>query len=131
MASESYSGACHCGAVRIEARGAPARVGLCHCIDCRKDTGAPFAAFASFPKASVTVTGAGDRVFRSSPHMRRHFCASCGSSLYLTEDGDDLVYINIGVLDDPGRLEPTYELWTIRKLPWLADMPHLTSFERN
>jgi hypothetical protein len=28
--------------MRIEARGQPVRVGLCHCTTCRKESGAPF-----------------------------------------------------------------------------------------
>jgi hypothetical protein len=30
------TGGCLCGNVRIEASGLPYRVGLCHCLDCRK-----------------------------------------------------------------------------------------------
>ncbi len=39
-------GGCSCGAVRLEARGELIRVGLCHCLTCRKETGGPFMAFA-------------------------------------------------------------------------------------
>ena len=38
------SGGCACGAVRFVAEGEPYRVGLCHCLDCRKQYGAPFGA---------------------------------------------------------------------------------------
>ncbi|MGK7654598.1 GFA family protein [Roseovarius sp. B08] len=33
---DRVEGGCLCGAVRITAEGAPDRVGLCHCLDCRK-----------------------------------------------------------------------------------------------
>ena len=33
--SDSYKGACFCGAVEIEVSGAPAAQGYCHCSDCR------------------------------------------------------------------------------------------------
>ena len=36
MSDNPATGGCPCGAVRIEAAGAPYRVGLCHCLDCRK-----------------------------------------------------------------------------------------------
>ncbi len=33
---DRVTGGCLCGNVRIVAQGAPYRVGLCHCLDCRK-----------------------------------------------------------------------------------------------
>ena len=50
-------GGCLCGDVRIVATGAPYRVGLCHCLDCRKLHAAPFMAFAVFEQDAVAVTG--------------------------------------------------------------------------
>ena len=47
---EQVSGGCLCGKVRIVARGLPYRVGLCHCLDCRKHHGALFHASAIYPK---------------------------------------------------------------------------------
>ena len=41
-------GGCPCGSVRITAEGVPDRVGLCHCLDCRKHHGAVFFAAAIF-----------------------------------------------------------------------------------
>ena len=50
---DRFTGGCLCGDVRIVAIGRPYRVGLCHCLDCRKHHGALFAASAIFPKAAV------------------------------------------------------------------------------
>ena len=44
-----FTGGCRCGKVRFEARGRPYRVGICHCLDCRKHHGALFYAAAVFP----------------------------------------------------------------------------------
>lgn len=52
-----YTGGCLCGRVRIEASGRPYRVGICHCLDCRKHHGALFHASAIFPKDAVTING--------------------------------------------------------------------------
>ena len=41
-----YTGGCLCGAVRIAIAAAPYRVGICHCLDCRKRQGALFNTFA-------------------------------------------------------------------------------------
>ncbi len=53
---ERVTGSCRCGNVRIAAAGRPYRVGLCHCLDCRKHHGALFHASAIFPRDAVTVT---------------------------------------------------------------------------
>ena len=36
---DRFTGGCLCGNVRIVASGLPYRVGLCHCLDCRKHHG--------------------------------------------------------------------------------------------
>ena len=71
-----YAGGCMCGAVRIEITAAPNRVGICHCLDCRKRQGAIFHTFAVFPIDAVTVTGE-TREFKT-----RSFCPTCGSPLF-------------------------------------------------
>src|SRR5262245_53660992 len=52
---ERFTGGCRCGSVRIGASGRPYRVGVCHCLDCRKLHGALFHASAIFPQDAVTM----------------------------------------------------------------------------
>jgi hypothetical protein len=99
-------GGCMCGAVGIE--GEPWRVGLCHCMTCRKMTGSPFHAFAIFPADRVRITGEAG-VFRSSERGRRHFCRSCGSPVFGMDEGSDEIEIPLGSLDEPNRFTPTYD----------------------
>jgi hypothetical protein len=120
---ETVTGGCLCGDVRIEARGRPWRVGLCHCLDCRKHHGALFHASAIFPVDAVTVTG------RTQAFAGRHFCPRCGSSVF-GRSGDE-VEVNLGTLDAPDGFTPTYELWTIRREIWLPPFPVKRRFERN
>lgn len=35
-------GGCHCGAVRFETPDAPVYAAICHCEDCRRQSGAPY-----------------------------------------------------------------------------------------
>ena len=112
---DQVTGGCLCGAVRIVASGPPYRVGVCHCLDCRKHHGAPFQAFAIFPEDEVIVTGeTGD--FRG-----RHFCARCGSSVFARSA--DEIEINLGILDAPDQFSPTYESWIVRREAWLPAFP--------
>ncbi len=112
-------GGCNCGAVRIEMRGTPMRVGLCHCLTCRKETGSPFMAFAVWDQSQVTVTGNTQDWMQTTDH--RHFCPTCGSTLFGTHDTDTEVEVRIGCLDEaPSQLAPSYELWTPRREHWLV-----------
>lgn len=120
---ETLAGGCLCGAVRFEAKGRPYRVGICHCLDCRKHHGALFHASAIFPADAVTVSG------RTSDYAGRHFCPHCGSSVF-GRSGDE-VEVNIGALDEPDRFRPTYELWTIRRESWLPEFPLSRHYERD
>lgn len=54
---DRISGGCLCGRLRLVATGQPYRVGLCHCLDCRKHHGALFSASAIFPQDAVSFEG--------------------------------------------------------------------------
>ena len=125
---DRFTGGCLCGDVRVTASGRPYRIGLCHCLDCRKHHGALFHASAIFPEDAVTVEGetgsyAGRTASATEPQSpyARHFCPRCGSSVF-GRSGDE-VELNLGTLDAPDQLMPTYELWTVRRESWLPEFP--------
>lgn len=118
-----FTGGCLCGRVRITASGQPYRVGICHCMDCRKHHGALFHASAIFPQDAVTITG------ETRAYAGRHFCPNCGSPLY-GQTGDE-IEVNLGTLDAPDQFQPTYELWTIRRETWLPPFAQLKHYPRN
>ncbi|QXH33035.1 GFA family protein [Pseudomonas muyukensis] len=120
---DKVTGRCLCGQLRIEARGEPRRVGLCHCLDCRKHHGALFGASAMFAEDAVQVTG------EATAYAGRHFCPRCGSSVF-ARSGDE-VEVHLGALDEPNRFRPTYELWVIRREAWLPAFAGMTRFERD
>lgn len=117
------TGGCLCGDVRLVVRGRPYRVGICHCMDCRKHHGALYHASAVFPEDAVTIEGA------THEYAGRHFCPRCGSTVF-GRSGDE-VEVNLGSLDAPDQFTPTYELWTIRRESWLPEFPVRARYERN
>jgi hypothetical protein len=120
---ERQTGGCLCGGVRFEARGRPYRVGICHCLDCRKNHGALFHASAIFPEDAVTVEG------ETRDYQGRFFCPRCGSPVF-GRFGDE-VGVNLGAFDEPDVFRPTYELWTIRREAWLPEFPGTRLYQRN
>jgi len=117
------TGGCLCGDVRLVARGEPDRVGVCHCLDCRKHHGALFFAAAIFPAAAVTLTG------ETHEYRGRNFCPRCGSSVF-SRSGDE-VEVHLGALDAPSQFTPTYELWTVRREAWLPEFGWTAKFDRD
>lgn len=120
---ERVTGGCLCGAVRIAASGQPDRVGICHCLDCRKHHGALFYAAAIYRADAVTIEGE-TRDFKG-----RHFCPRCGSSVFARNA--DEVEVHLGTLDAPDRLVPAYENWSLRRERWLPPFPHMRRYERD
>lgn len=120
---QKFEGGCLCGKVRFVASGKPYRVGLCHCMDCRKQHGALFHASAVFPEDAVFIKG------DMKDFAGRFFCPECGSSVYSRTL--DEIEINLGALDAPDQLTPTYELWTIRRESWLPEFSIKTMYERD
>ncbi len=120
---DRFTGGCLCGKVRIVASGRPLRVGICHCLDCRKHHGALFYAAAMFPENAVSVDG------ETRDYAGRHFCPRCGSSVF-ARTGDE-IEVHLGTLDAPDQLVPTYESWTIRRESWLPSFPVMHSYERD
>ncbi|WP_288198694.1 GFA family protein [uncultured Pleomorphomonas sp.] len=120
---DEVKGGCLCGKVRLRATGRPYRVGLCHCLDCRKHSGSLFHASAIFPGDAVAIDG------ETADYNGRHFCRRCGSSVF-GRSGDE-IEVSLGALDDIDRFRPTYELWTIRREGWLPPFPVKRSYQRD
>jgi hypothetical protein len=78
-----YKGRCLCGAVEIEAEGAPEAMGYCHCNSCRSWSAAPVNAFTLWQPNNVRVTKGVDLVghFRKTELSDRQFCKCCGGHL--------------------------------------------------
>ena len=116
-----FTGGCLCGEVRIVASGQPYRVGICHCLDCRKHHGALFYAAGIFPQDAVSIEG------ETREYAGRSFCPRCGSSVF-ARSGDE-IEVYLGSLDTPDQLAPTYECWTVRRESWLPAFPLAVRYE--
>jgi len=119
----ALTGGCLCGNVRLVATGRPYRVGLCHCLDCRKHHGALFHASAIFPETAVTVAS------ETCDFAGRFFCPRCGSSVF-SRTADE-TEVNLGSLDAPDQLMPTHESWIVRRGSWLPRFPLTRRYDRD
>lgn len=134
--SESFRGACLCGAVHFEVSDV-FDAGLCHCTICRRLSGSPVLFWANAPSGSFRLTRGQTGAYRSSERFERHFCATCGSPVFgrnpQPSDGEaDLLCFNPTLLEDPEAIRPTAHIWWSSRLPWFEpgdDLPRSSDGE--
>jgi hypothetical protein len=101
MEGAMSKGSCLCGAVRFEITGALPPPNACHCSQCRRQSGHYWAS-TDVPSTSLTIHGAENLTwFRSSPKVRRGFCATCGSFLFWDRVDSPTIAVAMGAVDPP------------------------------
>jgi hypothetical protein len=121
-----FSGGCQCGVVRFHVTGALGKAGICHCRMCQKAFGNWGAALVSVPIDNFGWTRGDPSEFRSSEIVARGFCKSCGTPLYMREDGDAHIELAIGAFDQPDWVgPPVSQVGVESRLPWFRDMHKL------
>ena len=125
------TGGCHCEAIRYEISGVPLNHALCHCVDCRRASGAPMVGWAMMTQERLAVSGE-PSTYASSEHARRHFCIQCGTGLFYTNDAmlPGLVDVQSATLDEPDELPAQAHIQTAERLGWMAEAHRLPEFER-
>ena len=79
-----HRGSCLCGDVRYQIEGELAPIQLCHCSQCRRAQGTPFASNIPVAESAFKLLSGAERLqaFESSPGKQRVFCSRCGSPIY-------------------------------------------------
>ncbi len=127
-ADEQHTGGCLCGAIRYRVRGEPLRVGLCHCGQCRRETGSALPCYVTWSRKALEITKGQPAGFRVSDVATRQFCRDCGSPLFWRADKGEDITVFLGSLDDAEAMpKPSYELWTERRIHWVPEFPGIKS----
>ena len=128
----TIKGGCHCGAIRYEVEGDAIVHALCHCRDCRLHAGAPVVGWTMYAENALKVTKGKPKVYRSSEHVRRHFCADCGTGLFSDNAGlmPGIVDIQSATYDNPESLPPTMQIQVAERLRWMEHAHELPTFDR-
>ncbi len=106
-------GSCLCGNVTFEVNSEPQGMSVCHCNQCRKQSGHVWAsAYVSIP--DLVMTGE-VRWYAASAAAVRGFCPTCGSFLFWRAQDEDTISFALGALDGPTGLRLTKHIFTARK----------------
>lgn len=135
-APSGFSGGCLCGGVRYACSSEPIALMYCHCKDCQRCTGGPFAAVAVVRSSDVTVIQGQTRSFtvtgEAGGRVFREFCPDCGSPLFSgLEASRKIIGVKAGSMDDSSRLKPAMHIWTDSAVRWLPIHDELPKSPRN
>jgi hypothetical protein len=133
LTTEAIEGSCLCGAVRYSARGPIKALGRCHCLWCRKASGAEFATNGSVDaKTFQVLQGESElRSFESSPGQDRVFCVGCGAPLFKRNAAEpDTIRLRLGCVDSEIKEPVLAHIFVSQKMAVSELAQDIPSFEK-
>jgi hypothetical protein len=130
----TLQGGCLCGQVRYTLKAEPVFVGICHCTNCQKQSGAAFSLNVGVREDALDLTGTlktyvdhGD----SGREVLRRFCPNCGSPVITDAAAIPGIHIvKAGTLDDPGSLKPGRQIFCTSKHPWMPILDGIPAYKK-
>lgn len=128
----TYAGSCFCGAVGVEATGAPEAMGYCHCASCRSWSAAPVNAFTLWQPGAVRVTRGADRIghFKKTATSDRQFCTRCGGHLMTFHPPFNLIDVYAATLPDLAFAPALHVNYGETVLPMRDGLPKMKDFPK-
>jgi len=123
-------GTCFCGAVEIEASGAPEAMGYCHCRSCWSWSGGPVNAFSLWQPDTVRITAGMENVamFQKSRLSQRQYCAKCGGHLMTKHPPLGLIDVFAATLPELDFKPGVHVNYAEAVLPMRDGLPKLKDF---
>ncbi|WP_299423652.1 GFA family protein [uncultured Shimia sp.] len=102
-------GSCLCGDITFETDADPQGASMCHCSQCRKQSGGIWSS-AYVAETDLTITG--DVLwYGASESAKRGSCPRCGSFLFWKAHDEDTISFALGAVDGPTGLELTKHIF--------------------
>jgi hypothetical protein len=127
----ALTGACACGNVRFALNDAPITTHCCHCLQCQKSTGSAFSVHAMIERERISVLQGTPETYQGKESHKAVQCPACKARLwsYHPHLGEAIAFVRVGMLDEPGRLQPEAHYFTRSKHPWLRLPAGLPTFD--
>ena len=128
------TGGCLCGQVRYTISADPVFVGVCHCTNCQKQSGAAYSVNVGVRQDALELQGTlktyvdhGD----SGRQVLRRFCPDCGSPVITDAEAIPGMHIvKAGTLDDSSGLRPQRQIFCASKHPWVPLLDGVPAYDR-
>jgi len=107
----------------------------CHCLDCQRSSGAPFASGFVIADSDIEITGT-PKTYSvragSGGVAIRSFCAECGSPLFTRGDlNPGVVSVRFPTLDDTAGFQPMLDIFTGSAQPWVCFSQTIPQYPRS
>jgi hypothetical protein len=125
-------GSCLCGGVKYEVEGPVTAMARCHCVQCRKASGAEFATNGNVLTEHFRIVLGEELLARyeSSPGKSRVFCGRCGSPLFKRDDTrPDMLRLRLGCVDTDLDTTPLAHVFVGEKPSWSRISDDLPQFD--
>ena len=110
-----------CGGVQFRIASELAPVEVCHCRQCRKAQGGPFATNSPIQANAFELVRGEDLLahFESSPGKERVFCKKCASPIYSSRASlPGVLRIRVGLIDGDVAARPIAHAYVASKCTW-------------
>jgi hypothetical protein len=125
--SDSYSGACFCGAVEIRVTGQPHGMGYCHCRSCRSWSGGPVNAYSLWAPEVVKGTEY-VATYHKTEMSHRQFCRICGGHLMTVHPPLKMIDVFAASIPDLAFVPQAHLNYAETVLPMRDGLPKLKDF---
>jgi hypothetical protein len=85
-----------------------------------------------YAEDAVKVTNGEPKVYASSEHGRRHFCANCGTGLFYINANvmPGIIDIQSATYDVPDAVPPMVHIQVADRISWMERVHELPAFDR-
>lgn len=130
--SDTYTGACFCGAIEMRVTGKPEAMGYCHCRSCRSWSGGPVNAFSLWKPANVEVTKGREHLatYHKTEVSHRQFCNVCGGHLMTVHPGFGVIDVFSATIPDLPFAPALHVNYQETVLPMRDGLPKFKDFPK-
>ncbi|GAA6164557.1 GFA family protein [Pelagimonas sp. KU-00592-HH] len=108
-----FRGSCLCGDITYETAAQPQGASMCHCSQCRKQSGGVWSS-AYVAETDLKISGP-VQWFEASKTAKRGLCPRCGSFLFWKAHVEDTISFSLGSVDGPTGLTLTKHIFVADK----------------
>uniref|UniRef100_A0A7S1VM75 CENP-V/GFA domain-containing protein n=1 Tax=Sexangularia sp. CB-2014 TaxID=1486929 RepID=A0A7S1VM75_9EUKA len=131
------SGHCHCGKISFTVSPPFAHNAVCHCVDCRRSSGALAVHWAVVSEESLvldpSVSPDDLTTYTGKTGSQRQFCRVCGTGLFFRNQQVIPGMVDIqatAFTEETPAPAPGAQIWVKERIPWWNALKDMKEFEQ-